>query len=59
MINTLADIFILAHQILMKLKKYKGLLYSDEDEVSEINQITDRHKYTDGSNNIKSSSRMY
>ena len=42
-INTLADAFKVAHQSLLKLKKYKGLLYIDECELSEINQITDTH----------------
>ena len=56
-INTLGDVFKLAHQSLIKLKKYEGLPYNDECEVSEINQITVPHKDTDGVNNIKSLSR--
>ena len=36
-------------------KKYEGLLYN-EHEVSEINQIIDTHKSTDGSNTGKFSS---
>ena len=56
-INTLADAFKLVHQSLVKVKKFKVLLYNVECEVSKINKITDIHKDTDGSNNIKYSSR--
>ena len=41
-INTLAHAFRLAQQSLLKLKKYKGLLYN---EVSEIQQLTDTNKH--------------
>ena len=34
MINTLADEFKLSHQAYLNWKKYKGLLYNDECEVS-------------------------
>ena len=48
MINIPAGTFKLAHQSLLKLKKYEGLLYNEEHEVSKINLITDTHKGTDG-----------
>ena len=37
-INTLADIFKLAHQSLLKIKKNECLLHNEEHEVSEIQQ---------------------
>ena len=40
-INTLADSFKLAHHILLKLKKYKVLVYNEEHELAEINKIID------------------
>ena len=43
MINTLLDVFWLAHQSL-KLKKYEGLLYNEEHEVSKIQQHSHIHK---------------
>ena len=51
-INTLADTGKLAHQSLLKLKKYEGLLYNEEHGVSNILQKTDMYKVT--SDNIKS-----
>ena len=57
--NTLAGKFKLVHQSLLKLKTYEWTyeLYNVECKVSEINNITDTHKGTDGSNNSESSSR--
>ena len=43
MIYTLAYAFKLAHQSLFKLKKYNGLLYNDDHDISEINEITHTH----------------
>ena len=40
-INTLADAFKLASHSLLKLKKYKGLVYNEEQEIGEINQTVD------------------
>ena len=54
-INTLADAFELAHHSLFKLKKYEGLIYNDECEVAEINQIVVSSKYMDRNNSIKPS----
>ena len=51
MINTLADIFMLAPQSLLKLKKFEGSQHNYECEVLEINQITYTCKSIDGSNN--------
>ena len=57
MIDTLADTFKLPHQSILKLKKYEALLYIDEHEVSEINQIIDTQNDTNGGNNSKCSYR--
>ena len=43
-INTLVDAFKLAHQSVLKFKKYEGLLFNKEYEVSEIWQQTDMYK---------------
>ena len=40
-INTLADAFRLAHHSLLKLKKYEGLVYSEDQPIAEFNEITD------------------
>ena len=40
-INTLADAFKLSHPSLLKLKKYKSLVYNKEQDIGEINQIVD------------------
>ena len=37
----LADAFRLAHHRLLKLKKYEGLVYKEDQTVAEINKITD------------------
>ena len=50
-INMLAGTFKLAHYSLIKLKKYKGLVYNDEHEIAEINQILDTSKDIGKSNN--------
>ena len=47
-INTLADTFTLAHQSLLKWKKYERLIYNNECEVAEINQITNTSKHKMG-----------
>ena len=40
-IYTLADTFRLAHHSLLKLKRYEGLGYNDDQTIAEINEITD------------------
>ena len=40
-INTLADEFRPVYQSLLKFKKYEGLLYNEDHEVSEIQQLID------------------
>ena len=50
-INTLVDVF--KHQSLLKLKMYKGLLYNEEYEVSEIKQHVDMYKSTSHNNKNK------
>ena len=47
----LTNTFKLAHHSLLKLKKYKGLVYNDEHEVAEISQIIDTSKDIGRSNN--------
>ena len=39
-ISTLVDAFTLAHHSLLKLKKYEGFVYQNEDTIAEINRIT-------------------
>ena len=41
---TTADTFELTQHSLFKLKKYEGLVYSNEHKVAEIKQITHRYK---------------
>ena len=36
---------MLVHQSLLKLKKYKGPLYNEEHEVSEMQQLTHTHTH--------------
>ena len=38
-INTLADAFRLAHHSLLKLKKYEGVVYNEDQTIAEINEI--------------------
>ena len=40
-IDILADTFRLAHNILLKLKKYEGLVCNEDQTVTEINEIMD------------------
>ena len=47
----------LAHQSLLKLKKYEGLLYNKEHEVSEMQQHTDICKDTNDNNKSKLSNK--
>ena len=56
-IKTLAEVFKLAHQSLLKLKKYKDLLYNEEHEVSKIQQQTDMYKDTSDNNKSKFANR--
>ena len=53
-INTQADAFKLVHHSLLKLKKYEGLVYKEEQE---INQIVDTSKDIDGTGDIKQSNK--
>ena len=48
-----ADAFKLTHHSLLKLKRYKGLVYSKEQEIGEISQIVDVSEDTGGMANIK------
>ena len=43
-IKTLADTFKLAHHSLLKLMKYKELVYNEEHELAEITEIIDTSK---------------
>ena len=47
-INTLADAFKIAHHSLLKLKKYKGLVYEGKHKGTEINQFRDTSKNISG-----------
>ena len=38
----LADAFRLAHPNLLKLKKYEGLVYNEDHELLEIQELTDK-----------------
>ena len=40
-LNTLADAFRLAHHSLLKLKKYEGLVYNEDQAIAEFNKIAD------------------
>ena len=37
-LNTLADAFKLAHYSLLKLKRYEGLVYNEDQTIAEINE---------------------
>ena len=56
-VHTLADTFKLAHQSLLKLKKYEGLLYNEEHEVSQIQQHSDMYKNTNDNKTSISSNK--
>ena len=56
-INTLADAFRLAHHSLLRLKKYEGLVFNEEQEIGEINQIVDLSNGIGQTGNIKNSSK--
>ena len=58
-INVLVDTFKLPHHSLLKLKTYKGLVYSDEHEIAEINQIIDISKDIDRSTNAKQPDQVH
>ena len=49
----LADPFKLAHHSLLKLKKSEGLVYNEELELAEINQIVETPKDISRGNNFK------
>ena len=51
--NNLASALKLPHHSLLKLKKYKGLIYNEEQEIGEINQIVDISTDIGGTGNIK------
>ena len=56
-VNSLADAFTLAHHSLLKLKKYKALVYSEEQEIGEINQTVGISKDIGGTDSIKQSNK--
>ena len=56
-IITLADTFKLAHHSLLKLKKYERLVYNEEQDIGQINQIVDLSKDVSGTGEIKQSNR--
>ena len=49
----------IANHSLLKLKKYKGLVYKEEQEVGEINQIADISKDIGETANIKNQIKVH